>query len=237
MILLVANPSPVRSSLAAFLDHQRLSTKACDSFDDALDVYTKAPHFDIIVAEYRVSNETVLPLMSEISDEGHSVPFIIFGAPLRMEAELFRRGAVAVWSKGFSPRSMALQCESLKRFLVRRSYRAPLPSKKATEDFQFGNAKVSPQRRVVEARRDNKAVQIPVSRLQLRLLQTLQGSPEKIIDYESLYHSIWRRAYRGNNAAIREAVSSLRDRLRQAGIDFDQYVTTVYGEGYRYEKA
>lgn len=237
MILLVANPGPVRSSLAAFLEHQRQSTKICDSFDEAMDVFVKAPHFDIIIAEYRVGTETVLPLMSELAEEGHSVPFLIYGAPLRVEAELFRRGAVASWNKGFSPRSMALQCESLKRYLVRKSYRAPLPTKKSSEDFPFGNAKVSPQRRVVEARRDNKSVQVPVSRLQLRLLQTLQSSPEKIIDYESLYHSIWRRAYRGNNAAIREAVSSLRDRLRQAGVDFDQYVTTVYGEGYRYQKS
>ncbi|MGH7997563.1 MAG: winged helix-turn-helix domain-containing protein [Opitutaceae bacterium] len=237
MILLVANPSPVRSSMAAFLEHQRLSTKVSDSFEDALDVYLKAPHFDIIVAEYRIGNETALPLMAEIAEEGHSVPFIVFGAPLKTEAELFRRGAVASLNKGFSPRSLALQCESLRRYLVKKSYRAPLPTKKSIEDFQFGNAKVSPQRRVVELRRDGKNMHAPVSRLQLRLLQTLQSSPEQIIDYESLYHQIWRRAYRGNNAAIREAVSSLRDRLRQAGVDFDQYVTTVYGEGYRYERA
>jgi DNA-binding response OmpR family regulator len=237
MILLVANSDSVRSSLAALLDHQRLSPKVCDSFAEALDTYTKAPHFDIIIAQYRVGNETVLPLMASLAEDGHAIPFVIFGAPSRVEAELFRRGAVASWGKGFSPRSVALQCESLKRYLVRRSYRAPLPTKKALEDFHFGAVKVSPQRRLVEARREGKPVNVPVSRLQLRLLQTLQSQPNRIIDYESLYHSIWRRAYRGNNAAIREAVSSLRDRLRQTGVDFDTYVTTVYGEGYRYEKA
>jgi len=236
MILLVGNPGAARSALSSLLEHEGLSTKVCDTVAEAAEIYAHAPQFDLIVGEYRTGADAVVQLMSDLERRGFAAPFVVVGAPLKAEAELFRRGALAVLGAGYSPRSAALQCLSLSRFISRKPFRGPVKTKPATRDFTFGTLQVSPEQRVLRSStRGAKAKSVPVSRLQLRILQALQASPSKILDYESLYHSIWRRAYRGNNAAIREAVSSLRERLRSAGVDFDHYVTTVYGEGYRYE--
>lgn len=232
MILLAANAGAARNSLASFLENEGLSTKTCSTVAEAAALFLKAPTFELTVVEYRVGNQPGLNLIGELERKGRAVPFIVLGAPLKAEAELYRRGALAVVSAGFSPRSVALQCLSLSRFLARRPFQVA-KAKAATNDFTFGAVKVSPERRTLSAR--GKSEPVSLSRLQLRILQALHDAPAKIIDYESLYHAIWRRAYRGNNAAIREAVSSLRDRLRQAGAEFDDHVTTVYGEGYRYE--
>lgn len=238
MILLVGTPGSARSSLATFLEHEGLSTKVCDSYADAAVVYANAPQFDLIVGEFRVAGSGVLTLMGELERKGHAPAFVVLGAPLKAEAELFRRGALAVLGAGYSPRSAALQALALSKFINRRPFRLAQKARPApAEEFQFGSVRVLPERRVIQGpkRKGTQPANVPLSRLQLRILQALQASPARILDYESLYHSIWRRAYRGNNAAIREAVSSLRERLRLAGVDFDQWVTTVYGEGYRYE--
>ena len=58
----------------------------------------------------------------------------------------------SVLGPGFSPRSVALQCANLKRFLSRRPPRVRKARLKPIPDFQFGGAMVSPERRLLRAR-------------------------------------------------------------------------------------
>jgi two-component system KDP operon response regulator KdpE len=101
-------------------------------------------------------------------------------------------------------------------------------------DYRFGDAVVSPELRRLAGKPGTGSPPVHLSRTQIRLLDILHASPGKILAYEFLFHAIWNRPYRGRNGMIREAVSSLRQQFRRLGLDFDRWVKTVYGEGYRY---
>ena len=107
MILLVGNPGAARSALSSLLEHEGLSTKVCDSVAEAAEIYANAPQFDLIVGEYRTGADAIVQLMTELERRGFAAPFVVVGAPLKAEAELFRRGALAVLGAGYSPRSAA----------------------------------------------------------------------------------------------------------------------------------
>jgi len=238
MILLVAPPSPIRTTFASFLEQEGLSTKVCDNIAAAIQVYQKAPQFDMVVVGYRLSDGSAQSFLAEFSRRRYHYEgaIVVMGAPLKAEASLYRAGALAVLGAGFSPRSAALQCQNLQAFITKKAVPKQKVARKTAVDFNFGAVAVSPEQRVLMPKRD-RGSPVPLSRLQIRLLQALGAAPGQILDYEYIFHTVWRRAYRGNNAAIREAVSSLRKRFRRAGFDFGNWVATVHGEGYRYDRA
>ena len=236
MILLVAPPSPIRTTFASFLEQEGLSTKVCENIETATQIYHKTPQFDMVVLSYRLPDGTAQSFLSELNRKRYEGAVVVIGAPLKTEAALYRAGALAVLGAGFSPRSAALQCMNLNAFITRKAVPKVKVSVKTLPDFNFGAVAVSPEQRVLMPKRDRGAP-VPLSRLQIRLLQALGAAPGKILDYEYIFHTVWRRAYRGNNAAIREAVSSVRKRFRRAGFDFGSWVATVHGEGYRYDRA
>jgi len=237
MILLVAAPSPTRTALASFLAQDRLHPKACGTFAAGIETFLKAPVFDLVILDYLLPDGSPQNFMAELIRLRYSVPIIVIGAPLKAEALLFRSGAIAVLGAGFSPRSVALQCLNLKALISRQVPQTTEVVRKPAPDFVFGPAAVSPDKRLLKSKHSSrKSTAIRLSRLQVRFLQTLSASPGKILDYESLFHTIWRRAYRGNNGAIRECVSSLRKRFNQVGYNFGHCVATIHGEGYRYDR-
>lgn len=236
MILLIAARDSTRTTLVSFLEHEELSVKICDAFTEGMRQLVEFPEFQIVIADYRVEDGDVRFFMADLVRKRHPAPLIVVGAPLKAEADLFRNGAFAVLGPGYSPRSVALQCANLNRFLGRRAPQRRRGPAKAIPDFRFGTAIVSPEKRLLLPKRRGrgKEASVRLSRLQLGLLHIFWSHPRRILKYEFLYHSVWRRAYQGDNAAIREAVSSLRERFQAIGLDLDNWLVTIYGDGFRY---
>jgi len=234
MILLVAIPGPARAALVSFLDQEKLQVKVCDTLPEAAETLLKASVFDLVVADYRLGPGAVRSFIADFTRRHRGVTFIVIGAPLKAEADLLRSGALAVLGAGFSPQSAALQCLNIHLLIARPASPMRSPVRKTPADFAFGSATVSPARNLLKSKR--AAPGIPLTRLQLALLQALRVSPGRTLDYEFLFHTVWRQAYRGSNGAIRECISTLRNRFRQAGYDLTDIVTTVHGVGYRYNE-
>jgi len=237
MILLVAAPSPTRTALASFLAQERLYPKTCATFASGMESFLKAPVFDLLIVDYLLPDGSAQNFMAELSRLRYSIPIIVIGAPLKAEAPLFRGGAIAVLGAGFSPRSAALQCLNLRGLVIQTAPQKPTMVRQPAADFEFGATVVSPEKRLLRPKHGtSKKPCVRLSRLQVTFLQTLSASPGTILDYESLFHAIWRRAYPGDNGAIRECVSSLRKQFNFVGCNFTHSVTTVYGQGYRYDQ-
>src|SRR5665213_4089262 len=121
MILLVAPPSPIRTTFASFLEQEGLSTKVCENIATAAQIYHKTPQFDMVVISYRLPDGTAQIFLSELNRKRYEGAVVVIGAPLKTEAALYRAGALAVLGAGFSPRSAALQCTNLNAFITRKA--------------------------------------------------------------------------------------------------------------------
>jgi DNA-binding response OmpR family regulator len=239
MILLIAAPGLARTGLLSFLKHEKLPAKACDTVAEGMRAALAPPGYELVIVDYRLGSAEVREFTAKFARLGRGIPCVIVGVPLRSEIDLLRHGALAVFGAGYSPRTVALQCFNLKCFSARRWAAPTRRIARLVRDYRFGDALVSPEMRVLKRRpgAGQSAEPVPLSRIQIRLLEILRVSPGKILTYEFLFHSIWNRPYRGRNGMIREAVSSVRERFSRLGLDFDRSVKTIYGEGYRFGPA
>lgn len=236
MILLVAAPGSTRSALISCLEHEGLSARVCATYEEARAAYAKIPQFQLVIGEYRIAAERAETFMADLARQAAAIPIVVLSAPLKAEADLLRRGALVVLAPGYSPLSLALQSANLVRFAARKEPPRVL-AKRAVNAFEFGGALVVPEQRTLNVKRGNKSAgaMVPLTRLEVRLLQTFHASPGAVLDYEFLFHAVWDRDYQGDSAVLREAVSALRKRFRRLGLDLDQCVTSAYGEGFRYD--
>ena len=236
MILLIAPPSPTRTGLLAFLKQERLSAQVCDTVSTGLRTALTPPGHELVIVDFRLGPAEVREFTAKFARRGQGIPCVVVGVPLRSEADLLRAGALSVFGSGYSPRSVALQCLNIKAFNTRRWAAQARVIGKPEGDYRFGDAIVSPEKRTLgRATKGGKTVTL--SRTQIRLLDAFRAAPGKILGYEFVFHSIWNRPYRGTNGMIREAVSSVRERFKRLGLDFDRWVKTIYGEGYRFDPA
>jgi DNA-binding response OmpR family regulator len=237
MILLIAAPGLGRSGLLSFLKHEKLSTKTCDTVADGMRAALAPPGYELVIVDYRLGSAEVREFTARFARRTPGIPCVVIGVPLHSETDLLRHGALSVFGAGYSPRTVALQCFNLKCFNARRWAAPAMKIGSPAADYRFGDAVVSPELRLLGRKPGTGAPPVHLSRTQTRLLDLLHASPGKILTYEFLFHAIWNRPYRGRNGMIREAVSSVRQRFRQVGLDFDRWVRTIYGEGYRYGPA
>jgi len=217
------------------LAQERICPKTCATFADGLAACERFQPIDMIVAEYQLADGTAATFLVELKRRRRKVPFVVMGAPLKAEASLYQGGALLVLNPGFSPRSAALQCANLTALIKGKRSSRNARVAKQPKDFIFGTAVVSKAHQCLKSKyRGRRQVQVPLSRLQVRFLEELAKSDGQLIDYESLFHLVWDRGYSGDNGAVRECASSLRQCFKKAGFVFNHFVTTIHGSGYRY---
>ncbi len=229
----------MRTGLLSFLKHERLSAQVCDTVSTGMRTALKPPAHEVVIIDYRLGSAEVRDFTARFARRGKGIPCVVVGVPLRSEADVLRHGALSVFGPGYSPRTVALQCLNLKAFNASRWAARGRKIGEPASNYRIGDAVVSPEKRLLkrEATEKKPAKAVPLSRIQIRLLDALHASPQKILTYEFLFHSIWNRPYRGRNGMIREAVSSVRERFKRLGLNFDRAVKTIYGEGYRFGPA
>jgi DNA-binding response OmpR family regulator len=236
MILLVANPGPARSALTAFLDRARLPSKAYPMLDGFLEEPPEAPRIHLAVIEYRAAGRSSAVKISNFIRMNRDIPAIVMGAPISVEADLLRAGAVAVLGPGCSLRSVSLQCANLLRLTSRRNLRSLKAMPKPTSDFRLGDAWISPEKRLLRKTKfagDDSSVRI--TKLELLMLQAWHRSPRTVLGYEVFYLLTRRRSYTGKSGAVRQAISDLRHKFGSIGLDFDRWIVNVHGDGFRYD--
>ena len=76
---------------------------------------------------------------------------------------------------------------------------------------------------------------LPLTRLEIDLLETLMHHPGQSLSREQLLDQAWGYDYYGDSRAVDSAIKRLRSKLRAAGGD-PAIITTVRGIGYRLER-
>ncbi len=89
-----------------------------------------------------------------------------------------------------------------------------------------------------DIRLDPEAMMVTVNDQQLELtahefaiMKIMMESPKKVFSKEQLYESVWKNGYYGEDNTISVHISNIRKKIEK--IATDEYITTVWGIGYR----
>lgn len=227
MILLVAAATALRTALALQIEAEGFSIVTADTFTEAIDLCTHSVRWLLVICEYRIGDSCVSTFLARPPGP----PLVVLGAPLRSECELLRQGATLVLRTDYSISFVALQCVTL----VRALQLAATPAL-TSADFPFGTVVIRRQLRAAETKMaSGQRATLPLTKLQMQLIEAFCAAPRQILDYEFLMNRLWHRRYTGDNAVVREANSTLRKLFTAAGLPYDRWVVTVSGRGLRYD--
>lgn len=74
-------------------------------------------------------------------------------------------------------------------------------------------------------------VKLELTTHEFAILKVMVQSPKKVFSKESLYESVWKNGYYGEDNTISVHISNIRKKI--AKITPDEYITTVWGIGYK----
>ena len=77
-------------------------------------------------------------------------------------------------------------------------------------------------------------IKIPLLKKEFDILEVLSQNPGQVFDKERLYEAAWGLDGLGNNTVIAEHIRKIRAKFAAAGTK--QYIETVWGVGYKWEK-
>ena len=76
--------------------------------------------------------------------------------------------------------------------------------------------------------------EIPLLKKEFDILEVLSQNPGQVFDKERLYEAAWGLDGLGNNSVVAEHIRKIRAKFAAAGAK--QYIETVWGVGYKWEK-
>lgn len=76
--------------------------------------------------------------------------------------------------------------------------------------------------------------EIPLLKKEFDILEVLSQNPGQVFDKERLYEAAWGLDGMGNNSVVAEHIRKIRAKF--AAVDAKQYIETVWGVGYKWEK-
>ena len=77
--------------------------------------------------------------------------------------------------------------------------------------------------------------EIPLLKKEFDILEVLSQNPGQVFDKERLYEAAWGLDGLGNNSVVAEHIRKIRAKF--AAVGAKQYIETVWGVGYKWEKA
>lgn len=164
------------------------------------------------------SGDEVLKEIRKFSD----IPVIIISAKdmVGTKIDLLKLGADDYITKPFDLGEVAARVESA----LRRSQRQI----QVNSVFRYKDLMLDASAKRVTV----KGAEIDLTAKEYQILEMLVRNEARVFTKASLYESVWREEYLGDDNAVKTHISNLRCKLKKANPDND-YIETVWGLGYR----
>lgn len=221
-ILIAEDDSHLCAGLVALFESEGYTCFAASDGAAALALYEEhQPDFCII--------DRMLPILDgdelcrQLRARNASVPLLMLSARSEELDRIhgFELGADDYVTKPFSARELVARvCAILKR----------VPAKPATERFRIGDLEVD----TAQQRAMRNDVVIELHAREITILRYFSEVPQRVVSRDELMDVAWGRAYFSSSRAVDQYVSSLRKKIERNPRK-PQLITTVWGQGYRYD--
>lgn len=220
-ILVVDDEPKIRKVVTAYLENADYQVEEAEDGEEALEKVEEVGP-DLLVLDLmlpKLSGEEVCQRIRQNSD----LPILMLTAKSSEDDKVdgLNYGADDYLVKPFSNRELMARIKSILR-------RSDYTAKKADVIiYNNGELKLYPEKMKVIYQNDS----IDLTNTEFKILYTLARNPGQVLSREQLAEKVMGLEFKGFDRTIDAHIKNIRKKL---GISRDQYISTVYGAGYRF---
>lgn len=219
-ILVVDDEVRIRKLVHDFLVKKDFEVIEAGDGEEAIDLFYNNKDISLIILDVMMPKMNGFEVCREIR-KNSKVPIIMLTARSEENDELqgFNLGVDEYISKPFSPKILTARVDAI----IRRAYMID-----ASEIISIGNLTVNKAAHTVTV--DNQPVELSFK--EFELLVYFIDNRGIALSRERILNNVWNYDFFGDDRTIDTHVKKLRKKLGPAG----QYITTIWGMGYKFEK-
>jgi DNA-binding response OmpR family regulator len=224
-VLVVDDDPTVSDVVRRYLERAGIEvTLAADGASALAAAQARRP--DLVVLDLMLPGIPGLQVCQRLREKDPDLPVVMLTALGEEEDRVLglSRGADDYVTKPFSPRELALRVQSV----LRRAVRTPAPE---TGSLVDGDLVVDVARRVARLR----GVELALTVREFDLLAFLMAHPGRAYRRSELLEAVWGWTF-GDSSTVTVHVRRLREKVEDDPAT-PQRIVTVWGVGYRYERA
>lgn len=218
-ILVVDDEVRIRKLVHDFLVKKDFEVLEAGDGEEAIDIFYKNKDISLIILDVMMPKMDGFEVCREIR-KNSSVPIIMLTARGEEHDELqgFNLGVDEYISKPFSPKILTARVDAI----IRRAYMID-----ASEIITIGCLSVNKAAHTVTV--DGEPVELSFK--EFELLVYFIDNKGIALSRERILNNVWNYDFYGDDRTIDTHVKKLRKKLGPAG----QYITTIWGMGYKFE--
>ncbi len=223
-ILIIEDDPDINQLLSKIMEKQGYKTvQAFSGSEGKLRLDTEK--FDLLLLDLMLPGIMGEDLIKEIRSSSN-IPIIVLSAKssLKDRVDVLNLGADDYLTKPFENEEVVARVSgALRRYKYYSSQTEP----SVPEILTFKNLKLHVENREAKL----KDVTLSLTVHEFDILALLMKNPGKVYSRESLYEEIWKGGYYGEDNTVNVHVSNLRKKL--SSIDNEEYISTVWGIGFK----
>ncbi|VTS69535.1 response regulator transcription factor [Streptococcus australis] len=192
---------------------------------EALEIFKRKP-IDLIITDIMMPRMDGYDLISEVQYQSPDQPFLFITAKTSEQDKIYglSLGADDFIAKPFSPRELVLRVHNILRRLHRGG---------ETEVISLGDLRMNHASHEVQV--GDVALDLTVKSFEL--LWLLASNPERVFSKTDLYEKVWQEDYVDDTNTLNVHIHALRQELAKHASSETPTIKTVWGLGYKIEKA
>ena len=224
-LLLIEDDSSVREAATLVLEGAGFTVHAVADGAEGLRAFEASPEYDLVLLDLMLPSMNGFDVCREIRART-GTPIVMLTAKTDVADVVtgLELGADDYITKPFVPAELSARV----RAVLRRAAHGP------DDDSSVVRVRdITLDEGAFRAHRG--AEELTLTSVEFRLLSQLMRSAGKVLTREMLLDTVWGYDYLGDSRLVDAAIKRLRDKLGQSAED-PEYVVTVRGVGYRFER-
>ena len=192
---------------------------------EGLEIFQKKP-VDLIITDIMMPKMDGYDFISEVQYLSPDQPFLFITAKISDQDKIYglSLGADDFITKPFSPRELVLRVNNI----LRRIHRSG-----KTEQIELGDLRINHANHEVHIGQEPLDLTVK----SFELLWILASNPERVFSKTELYEKVWQEEYVDDTNTLNVHIHALRQELVKHASSNTPVIKTVWGLGYKIEKA
>ena len=222
-ILIVEDDPAMTVALRDGFEFEKYTVDMANDGEQAMRMTTRG-RYDVIILDVMLPKKSGFDICKELREKGNDTPVIMLTARGQEIDKIvgLKLGADDYVTKPFSFIELLARVEAV----MRRAHR-----KKAADQVQFGQVKLD--FRTYQATKAEQPLELTPR--EFSILRYFLDHPNEVVSRETLLNHVWGYSHNGYEHTVNSHINRLRAKI-EANPDAPEFVLTVWGVGYKFEK-
>ena len=231
-ILIVEDEANIRGFEVINLKRVGYDTVEAENGDEALRIFEEDPlGFDVALLDISMPGMDGLTLCKELRRRSPELGIIMLTARTQEMDKIsgLMLGADDYITKPFSPTELTARVDSLYRRVELQQ--AATKSTVKSNEIKSGRFTLNLHRRMLLKDRE----EIDLTQVEFQIMEYFFQNPDAVLDRTDILYNVWDESYVGEEKIVDVNIRRLRMKIEDNPSD-PQYIQTVWGRGYKWNK-